>query len=291
MQYFRQAIECDPTYALAHAGLAEAYVPQGYYCHVSPTDAFPRARAAAQRALEIDPNLSEARAVIASILTAYEGDLAGAEREARAAIAGSPNYPRARQVLGECLTVQGRFEEAVDEIKRGLDLDPLALYMNAAVAMAHYYAHQFEAAVAQAQATIDMDASFYPAQLFLGLSCQRAGRRSEAVAALERASALSQRSTMTVSALGAALASDGRTLQAASILTELDEAARRGRYVSGTWLAAIYAALGESDRALACLERARQDKCCWLLRSVRLDVRFDTLRNFPRFNALLQTEG
>jgi serine/threonine-protein kinase len=289
MQYFRQAIECDPTYALAYAGLAEAYVPQGYYCHVAPTDAFPRAREAAEQALEIDPDLAEARAVIAMIKGSYERDVVAGEWEARAAIARNPNYPRAHQALAECLTVQGRFDEALNEITRGVELDPLALYINAAVAMTHYYAHQFEAAIAQARATIDMDASFYPAQLFLGLSCQQAGRRAEAIAALERASHLSQRSTMTVSALGAAMASDGRTTEAAAILTELGEAARQGRYVSGTWLGAIHAALGDSDRALASLERARQDKCCWLLRSVRLDGRFDQLRHFPRFIALLQT--
>jgi serine/threonine protein kinase/Tfp pilus assembly protein PilF len=291
MQYFRQAIELDPTYALAYAGLAEAYVPQGYYCHVAPTDAFPRARAAAERALEVDPDLSEARTVIAMIKGSYERDVVAGEREARAAIARSPNYPRAHQALAECLTVQGRFDEALNAITRGVELDPLALYINAAVAMTHYYARQFEAAMARAQATVDMDDSFYPAQLFLGLSCQQVGRRSEAIAALERASQLSQRSTMTVSALGAAMASDGRTREAAAILSELDEAARRSRYVSGTWLAAVHAALGDSDRALTSLERGRQDKCCWLLRSVRLDARLDPLRPIPRFQALLHADA
>jgi serine/threonine protein kinase/tetratricopeptide (TPR) repeat protein len=286
MYYFREAIECDPTYALAYAGLAEAYIPQGYYCHVVPTEAFPRARAAAQRALEIDPGLSEARSVMAMIKGSFEHDLHGAEREARAAIEGNPNYPRARQALTEILSVQERFDEALAEIKRGAELDPLALYMNAAVAMAHYYARQFDAAIAQAQATIDME-PFYPAYLFLGLACQQTGRRSDAIGAFERASTLSQRSTMTLAALGAGLAADGRTSEAGGILRELDQAAARGRYVSGVWEAAIHSALGHSDRALACLERARQDRCCWLLRCVRLDARFDALRNFSRFTALL----
>lgn len=286
MHYFREAIECDPTYALAYAGLAEAYIPQGYYCHVPPTEAFPRARAAAERALEIDPNLSEARTVMAMVKGSFERDLRGAEGEARAAIEGNPNYPRARQALAEILTVQERFDDALAEIKRGVELDPLALYMNAAVAMAHYYARQFDAAITQAQAAIDME-PFYPAYLFLGLACQQTGRRREAIEALERASTLSQRSTMTVAALGAALAADGRTSEAAAILRELDDATAHGRYVSGVWEAAIHAALGDMDRALANLERARQDRCCWLLRSVRLDARFDGLRNLSRFTALL----
>jgi TolB-like protein/Tfp pilus assembly protein PilF len=285
MHYFREAIECDPTYALAYAGLAEAYIPQGYYCHVAPTEAFPRARAAAERALEIDPDLSEARSVMAMIKGSFERDLRSAEREARAAIRSNPNNPRARQALTEILTVQGRFDDALAEITRGVELDPLALYMSAAVAMAHYYARHFDAAIAQAQATIDVE-PFYPAYLFLGLACQQSGRTSDAVAALERASSLSQRSTMTLAALAAALAADGRRSDAIASLSELEEATARGQYVSGVWEAAVHAALGDADRALTSLERARQDQCCWLLRCVRLDARFDGLRNFPRFTAL-----
>ena len=271
MHYFRDAIECDPTYALAYAGLAEAYIPQGFYCHVPPTEAFPRARAAAERALEIDPDLSEARTVIASIKGAYEGDLHGAEQEARAAIVRSPNYPRAHQGLAEWLTLQGRFDEAIESMTRGLDLDPLALYMNAAVVMTYYFVRRNDAAIA-----------LYPST-FISDSLSRL----HGVRALERASTLSQRSTMTLAALGAALAADGRTSEADGILRELDQAAAQGRYVSGVWEAAIHTAFGDSDRALSSLERGRQDRCCWLLRSVRLDPRFDALRNFPRFTALL----
>jgi serine/threonine protein kinase/tetratricopeptide (TPR) repeat protein len=286
MHYFREAIECDPTYALAYAGLAEAYVPQGYYCHTAPTEAFPRARAAAERALEIDPHLAEARSVMAMIRGSFDRDLRGGEREARAAILDNPNYPRARQALAEILSVQERFDDALAEIIRGVEMDPLALYMNAALAMAYYYARRFDAAIAQAQVTIDLE-PFYPAYLFLGLACQQAGRSSDAVAALERASALSQRSTMTLAALGAALAADGRKAEAAAILRELDEESARGRYVSGVWEAAIHTGLGDSGRALDCLERGGRDQCCWLLRCVRLDARFDGLRDLPRFAALV----
>lgn len=285
MHYFREAIECDPTYALAYAGLAEAFIPQGYYCHVPPTEAFPRARAAAERALEIDTNLSEARTVMAMVKGSFERDLHGGEREARAAVLGNPNYPRARQALAEILTVQERFEDALVEIKRGVELDPLALYMHAAVAMVQYYARQFDAAIAQAHSTIAME-PFYPAYLFLGLACQQTGRHAEAIAALECACSLSQRSTMTLAALGAAMAAGGRTAEAAGILRELDAAVAGGRYVSGVWEAALHTALGDTDRALASLERGRQDRCCWLLRCLRLDARFDGLRNIPRFQTL-----
>ena len=275
IQYFRQALECDPTYALAYAGLADGYIPQGYYGYLAPTEAFPRAREAAARALEIDPDLSEARSVIAMIKGSYDWDLAGAEREARAAIARSPNYPRVRQTLAECLSVLGRDAEAVAEIRRGLDLDPLALYMNAAVVMTHYFTRQFDAAITHGQTTIDMDPGFYPAHIFLGLSYQQMGRVDEAVASLERATSLSGRSTMTVAALAGALAGGGRAQDAANLLRELEDAAARGRYVSGAWVAAVFAALGDTDRALSALDQARKDRCCWLLRCMRLDARFD----------------
>jgi len=142
----------------------------------------------------------------------------------------------------------------------------------------------------QARSTIELDPGFYPAHLFLGLAYQQAGRRSDAIAALERAISLSQRSTMTLAALAAALAADAQTSRVSDLLGELDHAAARGRYVSRVWLAAVHAALGDTDRALDSLERARRDRCCWLLRCVRLDARFDTLRDIPRFQTLLRTD-
>jgi len=124
IQYFRQAIELDPTYALAYAGVAEGYVPLAVYCHLAPKDACPKARAAAQAALEIDPKLSEARTVLGAIISYYDWDQENAEKEVRQAAALEPNYPRARQVLAEILTISGRFEEAVIEAARALELRP-----------------------------------------------------------------------------------------------------------------------------------------------------------------------
>ena len=199
----------------------------------------------------------------------------------------SPNYPRAHQGLAEWLTLQGRFDEAIESMTRGLDLDPLALYMNAAVFMTYYFVRRHHSAIVHGVQALELDPNFYPMHFYLGLAYQQAGRLSEAISALERASTLSQWSTMTLAALGAALATDGRTSEADGILRELDQAAAQGRYVSGVWEAAIHTAFGDSDCALSSLERGRQDRCCWLLRSVRLDPRFDALRNFPRFTALL----
>jgi serine/threonine-protein kinase len=286
LDYFRQAIECDPTYALAYAGLAEGYVPQGFYCHLPPTEAFPKARAAAERALEIDPDLSEARTVIGSVKATYEWDLAGAERELRAAIERSPHYPRAHQSLAECLTLQGRAEEAIAEMRFALNADPLSLYINAALVMTYYFAHRFDAAIAHGRTGLDLDPHFFPIRWYLGLAYQQTGQYAEAVAELEQARRLSDDSTLMVSSLGGALAAWGKVERARDILRDLHQTAER-RYVSKVWVAAIHAALGEDDRALSSLERAREDRCAWLLRCLRLDPRFNSLRGHPRFQALL----
>jgi len=156
IQYFRQAIEFDPTYALAYAGLAEGYVPLAVYCHLAPKDACPKAKAAAHAALEIDPELSEARTVLGAIMTVYDWDPENAEQELRQAAALDPKYPRARQTLAENLTIQGRFEEAVVEAKRALELDPLALSLNAFMTMTYYFGREYHKAIEHGLRTVDM---------------------------------------------------------------------------------------------------------------------------------------
>jgi len=157
IQYFREAIEGDPTYALAYAGLAEGYVPLGFYCHVPPRDAFPKARAAAMKALEIDPELCEARTVLASVKMSFDWNLVDAEREARAAIDIDPSYARARQALSECLISKGDAAGSVAEIKRALDQDPLSLHTSAAVSMMLYFSRQYDEAIEHGVRTVEMD--------------------------------------------------------------------------------------------------------------------------------------
>jgi TolB-like protein len=174
IQYFREAIEGDPTYALAYAGLAEGYVPLAFWCHLAPKDAFPKARSAAEKALEIDAELTEARPVLASVKAFFDWDLSAGEKEARTAVELDPKYPRARQVLAEILSLTGRFAEAVTEVNRGLDLDPLSLHMSAAVAMTYFYARQYDEAIEHSRRALEMDANFFPAHFYLGLALRRA---------------------------------------------------------------------------------------------------------------------
>jgi len=290
IQYFREAIEGDPTYALAYAGLAEGYVPLAFYCHVAPSDALPKARSAAQKALEIDPELAEARAVVAAVKSFFDWDLHSAETEARLAIESNPKYPRARQVLSECLVTMGHFTEAITEVKRGLDLDPLSLHMNAAVAMIHHLAGRSAEAIEYGRRTIELDANFFPGYFYLGLAYQAQRQHAEAVAALQQATALSGNSTLMLAALAGGFAFWGKDEEARKILHELEELARQ-KYVSQTWVAVVYAGLGETDRALTCLEHAYDDRCSWLMRSIANDPRLDRLRHEAQFHDLARRVG
>ena len=287
IQYFHQAIELDPTYALAYAGLAEGYVPLAIYCHLAPKDACPKAKAAARMALEIDPELSEARTVLGSTKDCYDWDLEGAEKDLRAAIELDPKYPRARQALAEHFTMTCRFAEAAAEAKRALELDPLALSLNAFMAMTYYFGRQYDEAIDQGCRTVEMDPSFFPGYFYLGLAYQLKGQFAEAAAALQQARVLSNNSTLMVACLGGVFAGWGREEEARNILRELEEMGRR-KYVSQVFVAAIFAGLGEKDQALTCLEKAYADRCTWLLRCLVADGRLDSLRGEARFQDLIR---
>jgi tetratricopeptide (TPR) repeat protein len=287
IQYFRQAIELDPTYALAYAGVAEGYVPLAIYCHLAPKDACPKARAAAQAALAIDPQLAEARTVRGAIMSHYDWDQESAEKELRQAAALDPKYPRARQALAENLTVVGRFEEAVIEAHRALELDPLALSLNAFMAMTYYFTRQYDRAIEHGSKTVDMDPNCFPGYFYLGMAYQMNGQFAEAAAALQQARVLSNDSTLMVASLGGAFAAWGKQDEARNILHELQQMGRR-KYVSQVFVAAILIGLGEIDQALTCLETAYEDRCTWLPRCLAADARLDMLHSEPRLQRLIR---
>ena len=287
LQLFRQAIDADPTYALAYAGLAEGYVPLFYWCHVPPREAVPKAKAAAEKALEIEPDLAEALAVLGSMRAAYDWDTSGAEVLLRKAVELDPKYPRARQALAECLTMTGRFGEAIAEVEMARDLDPLSLHMNAAVVMHHYFARHHEDAIEHGRKALELDPSFYSARFFMGLAYQASGRLSEAVAELQQARILSGGSTLVTATLAGTLAASGRDDEANAVLAELEQIGRR-RYVPQTAVAAVHACRGDREQALSCLEKARDERCVWLLYALTADQRFDALRSEARFLRLVQ---
>jgi eukaryotic-like serine/threonine-protein kinase len=290
IKYFHQAIELDPTYALAYAGVAEGYVPLAVYCHLAPKDACPKTKAAAKMALEIDPELAEARTALGAVMSHYDWDLENAEKELRQALALDPKYPRARQTLAENLTISGRFEEAVIEAKRALELDPLALSLNAFMAMTYYFGRDYHKAIEHGSRTVDMDPNFFPGYFYLGLAYQLNGQFSEATAALQQARVLSNNSTLMVASLGGAFAAWGKQEEARNILHELEQMGRR-KYVSHVFVAAIHTGLGELDQALTCLETAYEDRCTWLARCLAADARFDRLHSESRLQTLIRRMG
>jgi tetratricopeptide (TPR) repeat protein len=169
-------------------------------------------------------------------------------------------------------------------------MDPLSLHMNAAVAMIHHLAGRSAEAIEYGRRTIELDANFFPGYFYLGLAYHAQGQHAEAVTALQQATALSGNSTLMLAALAGAFAFWGKEEETRKILHELEELARQ-KYVSQTWVAVVYAGLGETDRALTCLEHAYDDRCTWLIRSIANDARLDRLRHEAQFHDLARRVG
>ena len=289
IDYFKQAIERDPTYALAYAALADSYIPLGYYCYLPPKDAFPKAKAAAQKALEIDPTLSEAHAVLGGAKLGFDWDWSGSEKELRAAIELNPNYPRAWQNLAETLLVVGRADEATTMARRALEVDPLSLTANVMLALTFHYRHLGHDAIEQCRKSLEMDPTFFPGHLNLGMVYEQEGQFSQAVTELQEANRLSNDSSLAMGTLGGTLASWGKEEEARRILSELDELASR-KYVSQVPVAVIHLGLGERDQAIACLEKSYEERCARLV-WIKVDPRFDRLRDDTRFQNLVRRMG
>jgi eukaryotic-like serine/threonine-protein kinase len=294
LQLFREAIEADPLYALAYAGLAEGYVPLAIYCYLSPRESIPKAKAAAERAIEIESELAEALTVLGGAKAYYDWDMPGGEALLRKAVSVDPKYPRARQTLAECLIIRGRFDEAIAEIQKALDLDPLSLHTNAALVMDNYFARRYAEAIKYGHQCIELDSGFYPTRYHLGLAYQASGEIVEAIAQFQHAQTLSSGNTLMTAGLAAAFASAGKIEESNALLAELDEVGQkvgRKRYVSQTAMAAAYVCKGDIDEAFLRLERAYDDRCCWLGFALSSDARFDALRADPRFQTLVQRIG
>jgi TolB-like protein/Flp pilus assembly protein TadD len=289
IEYFRQAIEQDPGYALAYVGLADSYNILGFYSVVAPRDANPKAKAAARRALELDDGLAEAHASLGYALHYYDWDWAGAERAFRKAIELNPNYPTAHHWYAIYLAERGRFQEADEEIRRALEADPLSLVINTAVAWNHYFERRFAESVAEFQKALELDPSFVVAHVWLAQTLQQLSRHDEAVEECRKALALAPLDPFAIGALGVVVAAAGRREEAGSILERLAELARR-RYVSPYYFAEIHLALGEIDETFAWLERSFADRATPLV-LLAVDPRLDPIRSDPRFAELMCRVG
>ncbi|MCI4325017.1 MAG: tetratricopeptide repeat protein [Thermoplasmata archaeon] len=286
---YERAIAKDPTFALAHAGLADAYSSLALLEFLSPSDAFPKARTAAEAALRLDPNLAEARAALGLVKFQYERDFAGAERELRRAVELNPNYPAAHQFYADYLKAMGRFDEALSEMGRAMELDPVSLAISTGLGHVLYLSRQYDRAIAQYRSALALDPGFVQAHLWFGRPYLEKGMYDEAIAELRQAVELSRGSTISLAVLGHAYASAGRSAEAREILAQLLNRAR-STYLPSYWIALIYTGLAETDEALSWLERAEKERSSWLV-WIKVEPRFDRLRSLPRFQAMLARMG
>jgi serine/threonine protein kinase/Tfp pilus assembly protein PilF len=288
--YFQQAIDRDPTYALAYVGIADCHNLLGWYDYLPPQEAFARARAAAQKALEMDDTLAEANASRGWISTNYEWDWPAAESKYRRAIELNPSYATAHQWYAEYLSYMGRHDESVAEAKRAQELDPFSMIINTDLGQVLYYARQYDQAIEQLQKTLELDPNFIVAHFFLAFVYAQKAMNDKAIAEAQRAMDLSARDhSLILAQLGATYSYSGRRDDAKKVLDELHQLSNQ-RYVSPFYMALIYMGLGQKDQAFEWLERAYKERDHWL-ETLKVHPWLDSLRSDPRFTALLKRIG
>jgi TolB-like protein/DNA-binding winged helix-turn-helix (wHTH) protein/Tfp pilus assembly protein PilF len=287
--FFQQAVDKDPDYALAYDGLADCWLPLGWYGYLSPQATFPNAKAAVTRALSLDDSLAEAHTSLAFVNLYYDRDWAGAEREFRRAIDLNPNYANGHHWYAEFLSLVGRHTEAIAESQRARELDPLSNIIGAWVSSRYFFARQYDKAIEEGRNAVEMDPGFGPALLVLGQAHEQKGMLQEAVAEFERASALAGGGSMYAASLAHALGLAGRRAEALRVLEDLSKSARRG-FVSSYDLAIARLGLGDKDKAFELLSAAVQERSPRVA-FLGVEPRFLGLRGDPRFNALLRSIG
>jgi DNA-binding winged helix-turn-helix (wHTH) protein/Tfp pilus assembly protein PilF len=280
---FVQSTDEDPTYAPAWVGLADAYALLSLYGASMPRDVFPKSRAAAETALQLDPALAEAHNSLGVVALFYDWNWAEAERAFRRAIELKPEYGDAHQRYGIYLTAMGRFDEAQAALDRAQTLDPLSRITATIGAYPSYYGRRFDAAVRQYRHVLQLDPGFSMAHFRLGLALAQQGSYPAAIEELMVAQGLSNDRDV-VAALGFVHALMGDRARAGHAIAELDERSR-DTFVSPYLIASIHAALGDHDRALALLEQAVVDRSYWVI-YLDVDPALDALRGDPRFDAL-----
>lgn len=289
IEYFNQAVAVDPSYALAYAGLADSYTLLPFYGNTEPAEAFPKAKAAAAKALEIDDSLVEAHTTLAHVRMWYEWDWSGAERGFKRAIELNPNYPTAHQWYSLHLSFLGRHDEALAEIRRAYELDPFSLSINLNMGVVYLHARQYDEAIKQFHKTLEMNPDFLQTHLFLADAYEQKGMYEEAAAALEKVISLSGgNAEMAVGLRNGYKGSGERGYFQENLKLRMGRWQRTGK---GAYeIAEIHAALGERDQALEWLEKVYERRDMSLV-NLRVTPKFDVLRSDPRFQDLLRRVG
>jgi tetratricopeptide (TPR) repeat protein len=288
IEQFQQAIDRDPNYALGYVGLADCYSLLEQYAGVPASETLPKARAAADRALQIDNSLAEAHTSSAET-SMMLWHWAEAEEEFRRAINLNPNYPTAHQWFALYFLAKQQFDDALRESKRAQELDPLSPVISDVVALVYLTKNELNSAIEQFQRVIELDPSFPPAHAYLGLAYLKQRRYEEATAELQKSVELSGRASEYLGLLGSCYAVTGRRAEALVILKELEE-----RYVkhesNGLNLAVLYTGLGDKDQAFAWLEKDFQQHGGQLF-TIALLPELEDLRGDPRYADLVRRMG
>jgi serine/threonine-protein kinase len=280
-----KAIALDPTYALAYAGLADAYADaSGVY--LSASEARPRVRAAAEHALRLDASLAEAHAMLGYIKGTQDWHWAEAEQELQRTIALRPSYARAHEAYGHILMMQGRADDAIAAMTRARNLDPLSDLINATLGWFYYLGRRNQEALAWSRRLVELDPKLIAAHYNLGMVYEQMGRYKEAVAAFQEAKNLDPTNWPTSALLCHGYASSGDRLGAQQLLLELTKQATRGS-LDPVWIGLVHAALGDKESAFVWLEKAYQVRSDTLL-YLKVDPKYDNLRSDPRFSDLVK---
>lgn len=291
IEYFEQAIEKDPDNALAYSALADSYNVISSYNLLAPNEAFPKAKEAATKAVQLDDSLAEAHTSLAVVKAAYEWEWSGAEREYKRAIELNPGYATAHYWYAfSVLTRLGRFEEAIAEMNRALEFDPFSLIINTNLGWIFYYAHRYDDALEQCRKVLDLDSNFASAHLRMVQAYEQKGMFDDAIAETEKLIPLRREDQPEdIRALRKAYRTSGAKGYWRQRLGSVQQQMKH-HYVSPAFVASIYASLGEKDEAFLWLEHAYAERDNWLS-FLKVDPRFDTLRSDPRFQDLLRRIG
>jgi tetratricopeptide (TPR) repeat protein len=287
--YFDQAIEEDPKYAQAYSGLADTYALLGdwQYEVMTPKEAFPKAKAAAIQALELDSALGEAHTSLAFVLDGFDWDFDSAGKEFQRAIELKPGYATAHHWYAWHLSMLGRYDEAIAEMRKAENLDPLSLIINSDLAELLVIAHSYDESIRQSRKTIEMDPNFALAHNQLAQAYLQKHMYDEAVAELQKAVQLSGGSPTCIANLARAYVAAGKTSEAVKLLGDLKKRSSPG-YSNASEIAVIYASLGDMDQAMNWLEKAYEER---FNPSILLRPGFDPLRSDSRFQSLVHRIG
>jgi len=284
VEYYNRALQADPKYALAYAGLADSYHVMRLNNVLEPSRAVPQAEEAARKALLLDNSLAEPHATLGAIKQDRDLDWAGAEREFRLATNLNPSYPTGHQWYSNYLSLMGRHDEALREAERGLQLDPLSLSMNAQLGVAFYYARRFDDAIQQMRRTLDLDSGFSGARFRLAAAYEQKGMYREAIAEVQSRGRALADNTDYLGLLGHIYAQAGRRREAEDVLSQLQRISKE-RYVNPIDFVFVYEGLRKNDKALEYLEKAYAAR---EIAGIGSDPLSDPIRADPRFQALLR---